>query len=464
MNKKELIEIHKHTYRNEIEIKSSDKCFCAHCGKEFNSKDVLNYKDFYGSLTAICPFCGVDAVIGDKSGYKYSLDLYNELHYYAFVEEVGVPDMEELQFIDDFEQNKIDSKDSSNIVKYLASLEELGENGDNFSYVKLARYYSKLENYEGANKYYLLAAQDGDVDALNGLGDLYYLGHGVEVDYEAAYFYYEKSSLLGSMEGKIKIAVMYLKEQYLLDNMNFGFHLLEECFNELKDDFLMDKDPQNIYYFYSVALELANCHYLGIVTPQNHVLADFLYFTALYNAEKLQGIGFPRKFNEDIEYIKGKISSITKIYTLTNKKFICDNNVFRSTMAFINDEYRFKVQEVIYSASKKELKIKIASNYNLIVYDFTNVTYKITKSVTFKLTNVVLGLDVSNKSMETIFMEGKNNSFTFKIEKGKEKHIALAFKLTDQKPITNHDVYKNSLETVSDKGIDTLVLSDIHSC
>lgn len=56
----------KHSMRNRGEIERSKRCGCYSCTAVFDASEICEWVD--GGLTAICPHCGIDAVIGDASG------------------------------------------------------------------------------------------------------------------------------------------------------------------------------------------------------------------------------------------------------------------------------------------------------------------------------------------------------------------------------------------------------------
>lgn len=56
----------KHSMRNREEIERSKHCGCYYCTTVFDTSEICEWVD--GGLTAICPHCGIDAVIGDASG------------------------------------------------------------------------------------------------------------------------------------------------------------------------------------------------------------------------------------------------------------------------------------------------------------------------------------------------------------------------------------------------------------
>ena len=75
-----------HSIRNEESILKSDSCGCFHCISIFpvgdvKSSEMMVEKD--GVKTAICPICGIDAVLGDSS-VEVSAELLEALNEYYF--------------------------------------------------------------------------------------------------------------------------------------------------------------------------------------------------------------------------------------------------------------------------------------------------------------------------------------------------------------------------------------------
>lgn len=57
---------HERCGRHRDEVLASRECGCFYCLRTFPPRDIREWID--GGETAICPNCGVDAVIGSKSG------------------------------------------------------------------------------------------------------------------------------------------------------------------------------------------------------------------------------------------------------------------------------------------------------------------------------------------------------------------------------------------------------------
>jgi hypothetical protein len=63
---------HRHCFRNREEVVRSDVCGCFYCCRTFPPSDVEEWTDESADgigQTAICPRCGIDAVIGSASAY-----------------------------------------------------------------------------------------------------------------------------------------------------------------------------------------------------------------------------------------------------------------------------------------------------------------------------------------------------------------------------------------------------------
>ena len=66
----ELKSIHEFSFKNEQSVRISELCGCFYCKGIYSSihvltVDMIEEKD--GKLTAICPKCSIDAVLGDAS-------------------------------------------------------------------------------------------------------------------------------------------------------------------------------------------------------------------------------------------------------------------------------------------------------------------------------------------------------------------------------------------------------------
>ena len=59
---------HRHSSNHRKELERSEICGCFHCCRTFTATVIEEWLDD-GNGTALCPYCGIDSVIGSTSGY-----------------------------------------------------------------------------------------------------------------------------------------------------------------------------------------------------------------------------------------------------------------------------------------------------------------------------------------------------------------------------------------------------------
>ena len=79
---KEIIEAHDHCDCNKDELMESSVCGCFFCLNIFSPKEIKEWTPL--APTALCPHCGIDAVIGDKSGYPITEEFLGKMKKYWF--------------------------------------------------------------------------------------------------------------------------------------------------------------------------------------------------------------------------------------------------------------------------------------------------------------------------------------------------------------------------------------------
>jgi hypothetical protein len=78
---------HRHSIHHRSEIESSELCGCFYCRAQFPPSKIVEWVDDDSDsrgTTAICPHCGIDSVLGDRSGFPVSAEFLAEMHLYWF--------------------------------------------------------------------------------------------------------------------------------------------------------------------------------------------------------------------------------------------------------------------------------------------------------------------------------------------------------------------------------------------
>ncbi len=90
--------LHKHSFGNRAEISLSGLCGCFYCLKSFHSEAIQTWWDSpqdsvdadteARGITAVCPLCGMDTVLGDQCGYVLNNDLLTRMQRFWFDDSV----------------------------------------------------------------------------------------------------------------------------------------------------------------------------------------------------------------------------------------------------------------------------------------------------------------------------------------------------------------------------------------
>lgn len=82
-NNVKLVEAHKFSINNKENLLKDRVCGCFYCLKVFSPNKIKDWlKDTKG--TALCPYCGVDAIIGESSGFPVTTEFLSKMNEYWF--------------------------------------------------------------------------------------------------------------------------------------------------------------------------------------------------------------------------------------------------------------------------------------------------------------------------------------------------------------------------------------------
>ena len=73
---------HARSSRHRAEVEASVTCGCFYCLATFPPSEVRDWWD--GGDTAVCPRCGIDAVIGSASGFAVTDELLRAMRSHWF--------------------------------------------------------------------------------------------------------------------------------------------------------------------------------------------------------------------------------------------------------------------------------------------------------------------------------------------------------------------------------------------
>ncbi len=83
MKNTQLIKAHEFCSNHKDALLKDEKCGCFYCLAIFNPNEIKEWVEDK-SETALCPYCGIDAVMGESSGFAITKDFLKEMKEYWF--------------------------------------------------------------------------------------------------------------------------------------------------------------------------------------------------------------------------------------------------------------------------------------------------------------------------------------------------------------------------------------------
>ena len=85
----DVIFAHDFSRNHKAELEKDRLCGCFYCLSIFEPREIEEWiVDPQGDPkgTAICPYCGIDSIIGESSGYPITKEFLQEMNVYWFLE------------------------------------------------------------------------------------------------------------------------------------------------------------------------------------------------------------------------------------------------------------------------------------------------------------------------------------------------------------------------------------------
>ncbi len=197
---------------------------------------------------------------------------------------------EAKQYVNDFYylSNPTDQQEHDFVeaLEYLISRGPKDREYDRYN-LELGSYYYGKKLYDLARKYYSVAAEYGNKNAMLGLGYIYYYGRCGQVDYEKAFYYYSQVSDTFE-EAAYKVADMYKNGYYVEKDMAKYEEIVTSLYTKLQG-----QDYVNCYSYASVLTRMGGIakahdnpvealqyylkarHYLAEEITYNHFFGNF---------------------------------------------------------------------------------------------------------------------------------------------------------------------------------------------
>ena len=79
----DYIDAHEYSSNHREQLLHDKKCGCFYCLTIFSPQEITDWvEDVSG--TAICPYCSIDSIIGESSGFPITKDFLNKMKSHWF--------------------------------------------------------------------------------------------------------------------------------------------------------------------------------------------------------------------------------------------------------------------------------------------------------------------------------------------------------------------------------------------
>ena len=75
---------HRFCTANYTQLKASSKCGCFYCEQIYDPKEIVEWIEDRDGLTALCPYCGIDAVLAESARYPITKEFLTDMHEHWF--------------------------------------------------------------------------------------------------------------------------------------------------------------------------------------------------------------------------------------------------------------------------------------------------------------------------------------------------------------------------------------------
>lgn len=246
-------EIFKHTTNNDIEILNSEKCSCLFCRHTYDARKIQDWINDEQGVTAICPECGMDSVVGDASGFVFDHDSLREINLAFYGEDYMEHHPEAAQtYCERYKEGKITHKktNESLYIQYLAHLSRLGNAFATYDLASLLESGSEFteKDPETALSYYMSKCLEGDGQVLTRIGVLLESGVLGKEDQKGAYECYSKAMAFGSTNGLLHFADCYVKGMFVEKNPTLAYQIFSNFYTECYSRFVATTGKDSIVF------------------------------------------------------------------------------------------------------------------------------------------------------------------------------------------------------------------------
>ena len=231
--------IYSHTVNNEMDILHSKQCSCLFCRQTYDARKINDWANDKNGVTALCPECGMDAVVGDASGFVLDHETLKALNLAYFGEDYMEKHPKAAQkYIERYQEGKITHKKENEALylQYLSLLAVTSSSVDAAYRLGLIYQYGTPltpKDPQAALSWFTSPALKNDGDALTHIGIMLERGELGKAAPALAYQHYAKAMALGYLYGLFHFSDCYRDGIYVKPDVEAASQMLSNNLPEL---------------------------------------------------------------------------------------------------------------------------------------------------------------------------------------------------------------------------------------
>lgn len=377
-----------HSIDNEIEIIRSKRCGCFFCRHIYDARSITDWYEEEGHISAVCPECGMDAVVGDASGLpidKATLKSVNEI---VFGNESEVGDDAAIKYCARYATGKITHKEKNEEL-YRQYLHQLFRAGNEYAALELGRLAETGGDFgtidrELAISYYTDKILKTNGEAFARLAGLYLTS---EDEKHKAFDAAAKALAFDDPMGKVVMADAIASGSGTQQSVDQSFAIVNDGFEDYFDA-LTKEDIRELHAFIHFAYRLGKAYRyaLGTEMDREGALRYFLYARLGFLA--CDDLDYEKPYmQKDVDQ---EINALAEELGLNPEPIVFDANMFYDSFSVIQDEEAPKEFHLIkYDENTRTLEFEIRFLAPTPLIDVGNVACKMQQGETrFTFTHV----------------------------------------------------------------------------
>lgn len=371
-----------HTHNNEIEVLHSKSCSCLFCRQSFDARDVHDWTSDDNGLSAICPECGMDAVVPDNGGAPLDKATLKEANLAFYGEDYMKKNPEAaLTYVKRYEEGKITHKKENEAlyIEYLSLLSAQGNPGATFTLGQLYEFGGEFteKDEQTAFSYYASPSLRDDGEALARLGTLCASGINGKKDPRGAYEAYAKGMGLGSMKASLSFAECYLNGVGVNVDQSFAFDMLSRLWAQSYTRFYYSTG-RDFNIFPELCYKFGLLYEKGFDGPSDSFTAARFYMLSLfaYGIEEgtIELLPYEKEYFDDA---KKRLDALSTRLNLISADPIFDNDTFADSL-LTNDPEAFSLGKTSivsssYDEANKTLNLELKYSFPPLIIDIESL-------------------------------------------------------------------------------------------